>query len=212
MSSPPAGPIRVLIVDDHPLVRAGLRARLSLVPYIEVVADTASGELALDQLQAHGADVLLVDINMPGTNGIELARTALVRWPQLKVIVLSMFNNREYVIAAVRVGVRGYVLKDSPLDEIVASIDAVWSGGTYYSRPVSEVAFGQVQRAPRLTTRELEVLLMLAHGGSNKSVATRLGISVRTAEAHRLSLRRKLGVDSASELLKLAVAYGWTTL
>ena len=126
--------------------------------------------------------------------------------------MLSMYDNREYVLSAIRAGARGYVLKESPTEEILAAISAVWSGGNYFSAQVSSVVAERGTSAPQLTAREHEVLLLLAHGRSNKVVARELDISVRTVETHRLSLRRKLGVDSASDLLKIAVTNGWTTL
>lgn len=205
--------IRVLIVDDHPLVRMGLRARLSVVPYLDVVADVGGGAEALEVLAHAPVDLMLVDISMPGMNGVELVRQAIERVPALRVVVLSMFASREYVGAAVRAGARGYVLKEAPVEETIAAIDAVWAGGSYYSGPVAGHALGHATTGePELTPREREVLLLVAHGASNKDAAARLDIGVRTVETHRLSLRRKLGVDSPSEFLKLAVMYGWTTL
>lgn len=207
----PAG-LRLLIVDDHALVRAGLRARLALEPGIAGVDEAGSGEEALERLAAEAPDLLLVDISMRGMNGIELLRRVREQHPAVRTIVLSMFNHREYVIAAVRAGARGYVLKDGPLDEIVDAVQAVWRGGRWWSRPVADLVLGVPASEPQITEREREVMLMLAHGASNRQVAAELAISVRTVESHRFNLRRKLGVDSASELLKLAVAYGWTRL
>lgn len=207
----PAG-LRLLIVDDHALVRAGLRARLALEPGIAAVDEAGSGEEALERLAAGTPDLLLVDISMRGMNGIELLRRVRELHPAVRTIVLSMFNHREYVIAAVRAGARGYVLKDGPLDEIVDAVQAVWHGGQWWSRPVADLVLGVPASEPQITEREREVMLMLAHGASNRQVAAELAISVRTVESHRFNLRRKLGVDSASELLKLAVAYGWTRL
>jgi DNA-binding NarL/FixJ family response regulator len=126
--------------------------------------------------------------------------------------MLSMFDNREYVLSAIRAGARGYVLKESPTEEIIAAIGAVWAGGNYFSAQVASMVAQAAPTASQLTGREHEILLLLAHGRSNKLVAKQLDISVRTVETHRLSLRRKLGVDSASELLKIAVTNGWTTL
>lgn len=204
--------LRILIVDDHALVRAGLRARLALEPGIARVDEASSGEEALARLAADEPDLLLADISMQGMNGIELLRQVRQRHPQLRSIVLSMFHHREYVIAAVRAGACGYVLKDGPLDEIVSAVQAVAQGGRWWSAPVADLVLGVPSSEPQITEREREVMLKLAHGASNRQVAAELGISVRTVESHRLSLRRKLGVDSASELLKLAVAYGWTRL
>ena len=206
--------VRLVIVDDHALVRDGLRARLSVVAGLSVVGEAASGAEALALADADAPDLMLVDVGMRGMNGIELATELRRRHPSIKVLMLSMYDNREYVLSAIRAGARGYVLKESPTEDILAAISAVCAGGNYFSAQVAiVVAQAHAQRgAPQLTAREHEILLLLAHGRSNKVVANLLDISVRTVETHRLSLRRKLGVDSASELLKIAVTNGWTTL
>jgi len=206
------GVVRLVIVDDHSLVRDGLRARLSVVAGLEVIGEAASGAEALELAAADPPDLMLVDVGMRGMNGIELANLLRQRHPRIRVLMLSMYDNREYVISAIRAGARGYVLKESPTEEILAAIGAVCTGGTYFSAQLSNLANMVGATAPQLTAREHEVLLLLAHGRSNKLVARELDISVRTVETHRLSLRRKLGVDSASELLKIAVTNGWTTL
>ena len=123
-----------------------------------------------------------------------------------------LYDTREYVLSAIRAGARGYVLKESPTEEIIAAIGIVWAGGSYFSAQVADLVAQGGAAVSQLTGREHEILLLLAHGRSNKLVARQLDISVRTVETHRLSLRRKLGVDSASELLKIAVTNGWTTL
>jgi two-component system, NarL family, nitrate/nitrite response regulator NarL len=207
-----AAAIRLVIVDDHSLVRDGLRARLSVVPGLQVIGEAASGAEALVLAAADAPDLMLVDVGMRGMNGIELATALRERHPQIRVLMLSMYDNREYVLSAIRAGARGYVLKESPTEEILAAIGAVCAGGTYFSAPISDLVLHTGGGAPQLTAREHEILLLLAHGRSNKLVAKQLDISVRTVETHRLSLRRKLGVDSASELLKIAVTNGWTTL
>ena len=204
--------IRLVIVDDHSLVRDGLRARLSVVPGLQVIGEAASGAEALLLAEADAPDLMLVDVGMRGMNGIELATALRERHPSIRVLMLSMYDNREYVLSAIRAGARGYVLKESPTEEIIAAISAVWAGGNYFSAQVSNLVAQARGPASQLTGREHEILLLLAHGRSNKLVAKQLDISVRTVETHRLSLRRKLGVDSASELLKIAVTNGWTTL
>ena len=205
-------PVRLVIVDDHSLVRDGLRARLAVVPGLEVVGEAASGAEALELAQKVAPDLMLVDVGMRGMNGIELATLLRQRHPAIRVLMLSMYDNREYVLSAIRAGARGYVLKESPTEEILAAISAVWAGGSYFSAQLSSLAPLVGASVPQLTAREHEVLLLLAHGRSNKIVARELDISVRTVETHRLSRRRKLGGDSASELLKIAVTNGWTTL
>ena len=204
--------IRVVIVDDHPLVREGLKARLSVVPCLCVIGEAASGADALALAAACEPDLMLVDVGMREMNGIELASILRARHPSVRVLMLSMYDSKEYVVSAIRAGARGYVLKDSPIEEIVAAIDGVWAGGNYFSAPLASMALVRGSAGPQLTTREHEVLLLLAHGQSNKFVARQLGISVRTVETHRLSLRRKLGADSASELLKIALMNGRTSL
>lgn len=205
--------VRLVIVDDHPLVRDGLRARLSVVPGLEVIGEAASGDAALELAAALMPDLMLVDVGMRGMNGIELATQLRLRHPGIRVLMLSMYDNREYVLSAIRAGARGYVLKESPAEEILSAISAVCAGGNYFSAQISNLVLRPgATNAPQLTAREHEVLLLLAHGRSNKLVARHLDISVRTVETHRLSLRRKLGVDSPSELLKVAVTNGWTTL
>ena len=204
--------IRLVIVDDHSLVRDGLRARLSVVAGLQVIGEAASGAQALLLAQADEPDLMLVDVGMRGMNGIELATLLRERHPAIRVLMLSMYDNREYVLSAMRAGARGYVLKESPTEEIIAAISAVWAGGSYFSAQVANLVAHGAAPVSQLTGREHEVLLLLAHGRSNKVVAKELDISVRTVETHRLSLRRKLGVDSASDLLKIAVTNGWTTL
>ena len=204
--------VRLVIVDDHSLVRDGLRARLSVVPGLRVVGEAASGAEALQLAAAEAPDLMLVDVGMRGMNGIELATALRERHPSIRVLMLSMYDNREYVLSAIRAGARGYVLKESPTEEIITAIGAVWAGGNYFSAQVSPLVSQANGPASQLTGREHEVMLLLAHGSSNKAVARQLDISVRTVETHRLSLRRKLGVDSASDLLKIAVTNGWTTL
>ncbi len=208
-----ASPVRLVIVDDHALVRDGLRARLAVVDGLQVVGEAGSGAQALELAAALAPDLMLVDVGMRGMNGIELATVLRQRHASIKVLMLSMYDNREYVLSAVRAGARGYVLKESPTEEILAAIAAVCAGGNYFSAPVANLVLQPgATSAPALTAREHEVLLLLAHGRSNKVVARALDISVRTVETHRLSLRRKLGVDSPSDLLKIALTNGWTTL
>lgn len=202
-------PIRLLLVDDHPLVRDGLRARLDAVPQIEIVGEAGSGEDALSQIELLRPDLALVDVGMRGMNGIQLTEVLHVRHPEVAVLILSMYANGEYVAKAIRAGARGYVLKDSPSREIIAAITAVAAGGSFFG-PGLPGPFGghDVQKAV-LTDREREVLILVAKGQSNKLVARQLDISVRTVETHRLSLRRKLGIDSAAGLVKYALEQGW---
>lgn len=207
LSTPTYSPIRVVIVDDHPLVRDGLRARLEVIARIVVVGEAASGAEALNLAEQHRPDLMLVDIGMKDMNGIQLTEILSQRFPAIRVLILSMYDNAEYVSGAVRVGARGYVLKDAGSQEIIAAIEAVTAGGTYYSSPLTQT-FIDPPQTDGLTDREREVLILLAQGLDNKSVARQLNISVRTIETHRLSLRRKLGIENAVGLAKYAVKRG----
>lgn len=208
-----ASAVRLILVDDHSLVRDGLRARLSVVPGLHVIGEASNGAEALELAAELAPDLMLVDVGMRGMNGIELATQLRLRHPAIRVLMLSMYDNREYVLSAIRAGARGYVLKESPTEEILAAIEAVCAGGDYFSAQITNLVLRPGAAAvPQLTAREHEVLLLLARGRSNKRVARELDIGVRTVETHRLSLRRKLGVDSPSELLRVAVKNGWTTL
>lgn len=203
--------VRLLLVDDHPLVRDGLRARLDAVAHIEVVGEAGSAAEALALLDTlhPSPDLALVDIGMRGMNGIDLTAALHTRHPDIAVLILSMYANNEYVTKAMRAGARGYVLKDSPSREIIAAIAAVMEGGTFYSTGVPR-AFIQGEREKQvLTEREREVLILVAKGHSNKRVAKELDISVRTVETHRLSLRRKLDIDTPAGLVKYALEQGW---
>ena len=204
--------IRLGIVDDHQLVRDGLKALLAVVPGLVVIGEAGSGEQALALADAMEIDLMLVDVGLKGMNGIQLASALLARHPDIKVLMLSMYDNREYVLSAIRAGARGYVLKESPTEDILSAISVLSSGGNYFSAPVASLINQANVSKSELTSREHEILILLAHGESNKAVARRLDISVRTVEAHRLNLRRKLGADSPSELLKIALSNGWTTL
>jgi DNA-binding NarL/FixJ family response regulator len=198
-------PIRILIVDDHPLVREGLAARLSSVPGIEVAGDVGSAAQALEQLPALKPDLLLTDIGMKEMNGIELTRLVVQQHPQVAVLILSMYDNPEYVQQSLQAGARGYVLKDAPSAQIVAAIESVAGGGTYLSPGVAGRLFAQRSVERSLSQREKEILDHLAKGHSSKQIARELDISVRTVESHRQSIKRKLNLEGQAELIKYAV-------
>ncbi|PHV12555.1 response regulator [Chitinimonas sp. BJB300] len=201
--------IRLMLVDDHPLVRDGLRARLGAVEQIDVVGEAGSGEQTLQMAEQLLPDLMLVDIGMKDMNGICLTELLLARLPSIRVLILSMYDNAEYVISAMHAGAKGYVLKDAGSHEIIAAINAVAAGGTFYSAAVADVLLAQPFPEYSLTEREREVLILLAKGLSNKAIAQQLEISVRTVETHRLSIRRKLGIDSAAGLVKYALEQRW---
>jgi DNA-binding NarL/FixJ family response regulator len=199
------GTIRMLIVDDHPLMREGLRGRLSRVPRIEIVGEAECAAQALELLTQVSVDLLLTDIGMKGVNGIELAREVARRHPDVAVLILSMYDDVEYVQQALQAGARGYVLKDSPSAHLVSAIESVVGGGTYLSPAITNCLFAPKAVECTLTSRELEILHGLANGQSSKHIARTLSISVRTVESHRQSIKRKVNVDGQAELIKYAI-------
>jgi len=205
MNAPP--PVRLLIVDDHPTVRDGLRARLAAARHVEVVGEAGSAGEAIERAVACRPHLVLLDIGMKGITGIELAAMLLQRDPALKVLMFSMYDNPEYVQRALQAGAQGYVVKDAPAAEVLAAIDTVLRGGTYLSSAVSKRLFrGQAPR-PMLSPRESEILSALGRGQSSKQIAKALDLSVRTVEAHRQNIKRKLGIDGQAELIKYAVEH-----
>ncbi len=201
--------IRIALIDDHALVREGIRALLKVVPHFEVVGEAGSGAEAFDLIQRTQVDILLMDVGLRDINGLELTRQLRERYPAIKVLMLSMYDNQEYVSSSLAVGASGYVLKEAPSREIVAAIEAIAAGGSFYSGDIARKLVKPAPSEEELTPREREVLLMLAQGLNNKVMARTLHISVRTVETHRLSIRRKLAIDKPVDLLKHALAHGW---
>jgi len=211
MSDGSAGPtrIRLLLVDDHQLVRDGLRARLGDIAEFEIVGEAASGQEALAAAECLRPDLALVDVGLPDMNGIELASALGARCPALRVLILSMYDSPGYVRSAMQAGARGYVLKDAPSAEIIAAIRAAAAGGVYFSSALTTALTALPTDAAALSEREREVLILLAQGDSNKRIAQKLDLSVRTVETHRLNLRRKLGIETVAGLTNYALKRGW---
>ena len=201
-------PIRVALVDDHALVRDGIKALLSVIATLEVVGEAENGAAAIVMVGVCQPDLLLVDINLKDMNGLELTRVLRSKYPLLKVLVLSMYDNYEYVSESVRSGASGYVLKNAPSRDIIIAIDAIASGGTFYSAEIAHRLITDKSTDSGLTARESQVLYKMVHGLNNKEMARELGISVRTVETHRLSIRRKLNIDKPAALVKYAIDHG----
>ncbi len=206
--------IRLLLVDDHPLVRDGLRVRLQAVPDLEVVAEADGALSALALVALHRPDLVLMDVGMRGVNGIEATRRILAAHagkdgPKAPlVLILSMFDNPEYVREALRAGASGYVLKDSPADDVVRAIHTVIAGGTVVPEGSDATSLNSAADTA-LTPREKEVLALIAEGLSSRDIGLRLGMGVRTVETHRTHLRRKLALGSPAALVRFAVARSW---
>jgi DNA-binding NarL/FixJ family response regulator len=202
------GTIHIMLVDDHPLVRDGLRARLEAVPHFRVVAEADSGAEALALAGSTRIDLVLMDITMRDGSGIEATARLYANFPDIAVLILSMHDKLEYVTQAMQAGARGYVLKDAPGKDIVLAIDTVMAGGIYYSTAVARQLARPAAQDNQLTSREQEVLRHIANGESNKQIARALDLSVRTVETHRLNIKRKLGIEGQAELIKFAVQHG----
>jgi DNA-binding NarL/FixJ family response regulator len=208
--------IRVLVADDHALVREGIRHVLDAEPGFEVVAEAANGREAVDLSLVHRPDVIVLDITMPEETGLKAAERLLELLPSARVLLLSMHDQAEYVREGMRIGTHGYILKDSAGEELRAAIRAVHAGGTFFSPSVvRKLTAAAPVEAPSpgsllelLTPRERDVLDGVARGLTNKAIAAELGISRRTVEAHRESLMRKLEIHNVAGLTRFALEVG----
>jgi DNA-binding NarL/FixJ family response regulator len=206
--------LRVVIVDDHELLRTGTRQILSEADGMEVVAEAADAASAMEAVSETHPDIVLVDIRLPDRNGIELARMIIEQNPSTRVVILSAYDDEDYVRAAMDAGVAGYLLKTMPGDELVRAVRATASGVTVLDSAVTtNLAREHASPAPGpkdafadLTWRERQVVDLVAEGLANKAIATRLGISARTVEGHLNHVFVKLGVVSRTELVRLALA------
>ena len=204
-----AGAIRVLLVDDHQLVRDGLHSRLGETPGIEVVGEAGTGQEALALAASLQPDLVLLDIGLPDMSGLDVAAKLGEVAPGTRALMLSMYDNREYVLSALRAGAAGYVLKDATSKEIIAAIRAVAAGASYCSASLTTALATGGSEPPTLTEREREILILVAKGNSNKRIAQQLDVSVRTVETHRLNLRKKLGIETPAGLIRYALQQGW---
>lgn len=214
-------PVRVLLADDHNLMRAGLRSLLAQLEGIEVVGEAADGHEALQLLQQRGVDVLLLDLALPSLNGIEVAGRVAKEHPAVRVLILSMHATEEHVLRALRAGVAGYVLKDASVTELELALRVVMQGKTYLSPSVSRTFLDDYlkrlddrQAAPpaALTPRQREILQLIAEGQSTKEIAYKLELSVKTVETHRAQIMERLGIRDIPGLVRYAIRTGLTSL
>ena len=211
-------PIRILLADDHTVIRRGLRALLERQNGFVVVAEAADGREAVDAAAALVPDVAVIDIGMPNLNGIEAAARITEKRPETAVVILSMHADESYVLRALKSGARGYLLKDSPEEDLINAIRAVHQGKAFFSPEISKMLAEDYMRQMRqrgvedsyelLTPREREILQMLGEGNSNKDVATKLNLSLHTVETHRGNILEKLNLHSTAEMILYAVRKG----
>jgi len=212
--------IKILLVDDHPVVRKGLVSCLSHHTNLDVAGEAGDGPEALRKARELAPDIIIMDIDLPQMDGLAVTDVLRKEMPQVKVIVMSMHRHTEYILRILQSGARGYVLKDASTDELVKAIEMVSAGESFFSRDVARVALNQFVRGTNgggvngtnLTNREREVLTQIAEGLSNKEIASRLGVGVRTVEAHRERIMRKLNIHSVAGLTKYAISKGLITL
>jgi DNA-binding NarL/FixJ family response regulator len=208
-------PIRVLLAEDHTLVRAGFQALLRDLPGIQVIAEAGDGREALHLVETQRPDVVLMDITMPGLNGIEATARMVSDFPEVGVIILSMHADEEYVLRALHVGAAGYLLKDADIAEFQSAITSVAKGETYLSPRISGVVADYVRRAGQeptslemLTPRQREVLQLIAEGHTMAGIGQVLGISQKTVETHRMALMERLDIRDVAGLVRYAIRVG----
>ena len=204
--------INVLVIDDHPIVMDGLNNLFANYPEISVVGYHSDGRSGFDALQHTPARVVLLDINLPDTNGISLCRKIKVAYPHVSILALSLHNERPVIKSMVQNGAMGYVLKNAPGHEIMEGIRAVSRGQTYYctatKRALADAASSHLETVPLITRREKEVLQLIGEGMTSQEVAEKLFISTHTVESHRKKLMEKFEVKNIISVIKLASEYG----
>lgn len=209
--------IKLLLVDDHPVVRRGLRSCLSALEHVTVVDEAVNGEEAIEKVKTLLPDVVLMDFDMPKMDGLEATRIIRKDFPKTHVLILSVHTKKEYVLQIIRSGAQGYVLKNASLDDLVRAIEAVDNGEPFFSPDISQIVLNQylaesgAEESPAavtLTNRERQVLAAIAGGQSNKEMASSLGVGVRTIETHRERVMNKLNIHTVAGLTKYAITNG----
>jgi DNA-binding NarL/FixJ family response regulator len=220
-------PIKVILVDDHSLVRAGIRSLIQNISGVEVIAEANNGRDAIRLIDELIPDLVLLDIAMPELNGLEVISRISKDNTETKVIILSMHTNEEYVVQALKAGAAGYLLKDSAPNELEIAVNAVMKGETYlspaiskhvvdnYLRRISDVS-AEKERGPdifkQLTSRQREILQLIAEGNSTKDIANKLNVSIKTVETHRMQLMDRIGIHDVAGLVRYAIRMGIITV
>lgn len=211
---------RIIIVDDHQLFRLGVKTYLQQSTELEIVGETAFGEEVMQLVQVHQPDLVLMDVNLKGINGIAVTQEISSEYPNVKILALSSHEEKKFILEMVNAGALGYVLKDAPMPELVIAIKALAGGNSYFSRAVSAQLFANLGASPlrnrrtiskkdsSLTQREEEILKYIAEEFTNKEIASKLFISTRTVETHRRNLIQKLKVKNTVGLVKFYLNMG----
>jgi two-component system, NarL family, nitrate/nitrite response regulator NarL len=207
--------IKLLLVDDHPVVRKGIGSCFNGHSQVEVVGEAVDGQEAINKVKELSPEIVLMDIEMPVMNGLEATRLINRDFPEVKVLILSVLTKKEQVLEIIKSGAQGYVLKDSSPADLVRAIESIHNGRAFFSPDISQIMLDQYldeasdgEDSRRLTARELEVVGMIAEGQSNKDMANKLGVGVRTIETHRERVMNKLDIHSVAGLVKYAIANG----
>jgi DNA-binding NarL/FixJ family response regulator len=212
-SPKPLKPVRILLADDHKLVRAGFRAMLASLPNVEIVAETGDGGEALALIRQHRPDIAFIDITMPSLTGLEVARRAAAELKNVRIIIVSMHTTEDYIARAIRAGVAGYVLKNADPIELELAIRAAINGDVYLSPAVSKSLILEYSRRmtedkileEQLTGRQREVLQLIAEGRNTKDIAKKLNLSIKTIETHRKQLMDRLHIHDVAGLVRYAI-------
>ncbi|MDX1952034.1 MAG: response regulator transcription factor [Verrucomicrobiota bacterium] len=208
------GTIGILIADDHPVVREGLRVTLGSYPRLQIVAEAEDGEQAVRMVHQFRPNVVLMDINMPQMSGVQATQRICRECPETKVLVLTIHNERHYLVHLMKAGAKSFVLKDCSPAELLKAIETIHAGGTFLSPSVSPLLLDQEEQTSRneLTRREIDVLRLLSDGLSNKQIADQLNLSVRTVETHREKIISKTGIGHIAGLTRFAITKGYVSL
>jgi len=209
--------LRIVLADDYALVRAGIRMLIERIPNVEVAGEAGNGKEALELIESTSPDIALLDLAMPGLNGIGVTKAVARDSRKVKVIILSVHRNPEFVMQALRAGADGYIVKDAASSELAAAIHAVARGESYLSPAVSGVVIAsslergtQPKAAEELTARQRQVLRLLVEGNTMKEIAQLLGVSIKTVEAHRAQLMARLNIHDIPGLVRYAMRTGLT--
>ena len=208
--------IRVAVADDHPVVLAGIKALLQAAPEITLVGDATTGKAAIELIQRTAPDIAVIDISLPDISGLDIAKCIAETCPTVKLLALTVHEDRAYVQLLLQAGVRGYILKRSAAEDLVRAVRAVAAGGVFLDPEIADKALAETVQSgsslsdkEHLSQRENEVLKLTAQGFSNKEIAARLDVSIKTVETYKARASEKLNLRTRVDIVRYGVAHGW---